>query len=119
MGKVMRYFIPKRKLYQVPRHISADYDRSRMTRQQSILMMAGYARDPQHAQRLLEELEAAHGRNLWQQVQFVLKRPFDKTFWQRLLILFRRAFGESDSPVPRYRKRRSQEPIAWYRYSDD
>ena len=83
-----------------------------------MMMMAGYARDPQHAQQLIDELHAEHGRSFWQNVKLILLRPFDKSFWRRLLILFRRANGESDNEIPRFRHHR-EEPIAYYRFRID
>lgn len=113
MTKMQDYFFPKRKLHRIPRHISALYARDEITKEQSILMMAGLARDPQEAQNIYIRLKTEHGDKIWDYVEFNVRRARVGTFQQRLMKLMRRIFGEMEHPNLRYRE---QQPIVLVDY---
>ena len=106
-NKMRDYFFPKRKLHRIPRHISALYARDAISKEQSILMMAGMARDPQEAQNIYEALREKHGDKIWDYVEFNVRRKRVGTFGQRLMKLMRKIFGEDEHPNLRERKQES------------
>lgn len=118
MTNAKEYFFPKRKLHRIPRHISAQYARDEITKAQAIIMMAGLARDPAEAQGVYESLKEKHGDKVWDYVEFNVRRKRYGTFWQRLMKLMRKIFGEDEHPNFRVRK---QESIVYmdYRFEDE
>lgn len=104
INKIRRYFFPRRKLHQLPKHISAEYTRRNITTHQAIIMMAGLALDPAEAQFVYDTLREQHGDKVWQYVRFEARRRRSGTFKGRLMKLMRRIFGENERPNLRYRK---------------
>lgn len=113
---LIRYFFPRRKLYHVPKHVTALYNRGEITHEQALVMSAGYARDPQQAASVLNELRKQHGRNVWNYLLFNPRRKRVKTVYERFLTLMRRMFGELEYPVTTARK---QEAIVYMDYEFD
>ena len=89
----------------MPRTITAAYKRGDMTPVQVNIMVARYARDPAAAQAEVQHLRKLYGDEFYKYVDITVLVRDNKTFLQRLLTLFRRAFGESDYVQPRIRHR--------------
>lgn len=113
MTSAKDYFFPKRKLHKIPRHISAMYTRNEISKEQSIIMMAGLARDPMEAQSVYEALRKEHGKDVWKHVQFEVRRKRLGTFSGRLMKLMRKIFGERE--YQNY-KRLNEESIVFMDY---
>lgn len=112
MSKLIRWFRPPQKLYRLPDHITARYAKGDISKAQAIIMMSGKARDPQQAQRILDELRAKHGNQIWEYVEYHLLQPRTQTFSERLHRLFQRMFGESKH----YTYTRNREPVVPSQY---
>lgn len=104
MASMKDYFFPKRKLHRIPKQISALYNRGEISKEQAIIMMAGLARDPMEAQSIYKRLKTEHGDEIWDYVEFNVRRARTGTFKQRLMKLMRKIFGEDESPNLRVRK---------------
>lgn len=111
---IIRYFFPKRKLHRIPKHISAHYDRGDITQAQAILMYAGFARDPQEAQRVYNDLWRQHRSNIWKHVEFELRRKRTATFGEKLMRLLRFIFGEHEYSFDN--RKRPDESIVYMEY---
>lgn len=118
MPRIKDYFFPKRGLHRIPKEISAKYARNEITKAQAIIMMAGLARDPQHAQLTYENLKKQHGDKIWDYVELHVRRHRTGTFKHRLMKLMRKIFGEMERPNLRHRP---EQPIVKmdYRIRDE
>ena len=93
---MLRYLFPKRGLWSVPRVLSAEYERTDMTRDQQLIMMAGLARDPQAAQSVFDKLVIEHGDKVYETIEFHLRRQYARTLEQRFWSMVRRILGEKE-----------------------
>lgn len=100
MPTLWQYLRPKRKLYNPPRHVTAQYNPEGITLEQEIIMRAGKARDPQAAQAYYEKLTKKHGDKVWHYLEFEVRRAHTETITERIMKLIRKIFGESERPAP-------------------
>jgi len=113
--RILRYLYPYRKLYRVPHKITAEYDRTAMTTEAQIIMMAGLARDPDAAQTIYDDLKAEHGENVLQHIRFELRRRRAYTAKERFMMMLRGILGEHE---PRkFERRRPPDPKVKTNYS--
>ena len=80
-------------------------------------MMAGLARDPMEAQNIYIDLKEKHGDKIWDHVEFDVRRKRTGSFWQRLIKLMRKIFGEDERPNLRVRRAESI-VLMDYQYED-
>src|SRR6056297_2062971 len=93
---MLRYLFPKRGLWSVPRVLSAEYERTDMTRDQQLIMMAGLARDPQAAQSVFDALRVEHGEHVYKYIEFHLRRQYARSLEERFWSMVRRILGEKE-----------------------
>lgn len=119
MRKLLTYFLKRRqKLASVPRQYISEYDVESATPEQLKLMVAGKARTPHEAQRLLDRYETKYAV-----VVIDLLPVRKKTVWQilfdRLKTLVSRMEGSTTyNPVYRYSKSHSDIEVV-YKFRDD
>lgn len=102
---IIRYLMPRPRLRRVPRTISAKYQRTDITREQAIILSAGLARDPEHAQSVLNDLRKKYGAEMWRYVDKRLYQPTSTPFKVRWLRTLQFILGEDDLPKIIRRKR--------------
>ena len=108
---IIKYIYPPRRMYSIPKHISAEYDRVQMTPEEELILMAGMARDPAGAREAFVDLEQEHGNQVWQYIQLQLRKKRTMTAKQRFWMLVRQVLGEGE---PRkVERRRTIEPIVY------
>lgn len=95
---MFKYFFPRRKLWLVPKHITAEHDHKSVQQEHALIIMAGLARDELEAERVLVKLRAKYGAEMWQHIKPRVKRDWGLSAGQRWLRLFRRWFGEYQTP---------------------
>ncbi len=109
INRVLRYLFPRRRFWSVPREISAEYDRTQITREQQLIMMCGLARDPQAAQNVFDQLKAKYGDDVYRRIELHLRRQHARTLKERFWSMMRRLLGEKE-PRKYIEKRRRKEP---------
>lgn len=114
ISKLIRYIFPPRRMYSVPKQVSAEYDRVQMTPEEELILMAGMARDPAGARAKFVELEQDYGNLVWDYINLQLRKKRTLTAKQRLWMLTRQILGEGE---PRkYEHRRQVEAIVKTNY---
>ena len=116
---LIRYFYPKRKLFIIPKTITAKYRRDDATKEQSIILMAGLARDLDDAQAVWDELYSEYGDEIYDYIEFSIKRQYTFTFRERLFKLLRRMMGEQEPQLMEYRRKSTPRVNVDYRHKKD
>ncbi|MEO0565105.1 MAG: hypothetical protein AAF125_23560 [Chloroflexota bacterium] len=105
MNNIVRFILPRRKMWRPPRTISATYDRVNVSRQQALIMRAGLARDPAQAEQVYRRLRREHGPRVWDYVEYHLMRRRSESVGKRAVKLLRRLLGEGEPRKTIYRRR--------------
>lgn len=92
---VMKWFYPKRKFKPPLRTIISPYKLQQATEQERLLMLAGAARSPQDAQRLMERYDAQSAGEV---IDCLPPRP-RPTLRRRLVLLVRRFEGHDTRDI--------------------
>lgn len=112
--QIMRYLFPRKRLYSVPRVVSAEYYRGEISREESLVLCAGLVRDPAGARDYIARLKQLHGEKYIRAIHFELHRKSFSTFKKRLYRAFLWALGEREHN--RYERRRKPEAIMFTRF---
>lgn len=108
MRKLIDYLYPRRKLWRVPKSVTAAYERGNMTKSQAIFLLCGLARDPDEAQAMVEDYQERYGLEMWNYVHMEVKRKRTETVKERIMKLLRKIAGENEY-IPT--RRRSNDAI--------
>lgn len=112
--QIIRYLFPPKRLYTVPKVVSAEYYRGEISRDEALVLCAGLVRDPAGARAYIARLKLKHGENYIRAIHFELHRRSFSTFKKRLYRAFLWALGEREHHTHEYR--RKSEPILTTRF---
>lgn len=73
--KLRRYLYPRLSRYRLPMTLVDDYNMASATKDQKIIMLAGYARSPKEAQRLMTRYKATTAHELMRHMKPRRTRP--------------------------------------------
>lgn len=119
ISTIFRYFFPKRKLHRVPKQVTALYDRTQLTYQQAIVMMAGLARDPEKAQQIFDELYQQHGKDTYKHIKLQVLRNRTSSPAERFMRLMRFMFGEHEHDPTQRQAKQESVVLMDYGFRDD